>query len=99
MKASSGGFVVEVVDAGVSPGGTMIVPFQTLKTSQGVWSFGAGGQGGGNVLLLNGTQASSGSGVKLKVGAGFILYTFNSSGNWYRWTGNGWAFFGTTEPT
>lgn len=71
-----------------------IVPGQTMTTPAGVWSFGTVMGSGGNALLLNGTQAGGGYGIKLFVIGGKV-YTFTAMNQWYVWN-NGWSV--TTAP-
>jgi hypothetical protein len=59
-------------------------------TSAGTWTFSAAGNFYGNLILLNGQPAASGSAVELEVANGGHLYADNSQGQWWVWNGSGW---------
>src|SRR5205085_1405552 len=62
----------------------------SLRTSDGVWSFGAAAAGGFSILL-NGQSAAGGSASSLEVAQNGHLFAANAFGNWYEWNGSGWA--------
>src|SRR5207253_6466996 len=67
-----------------------------LVTSAGTWTFSPSTTPYGNLILLNGQSAGSGSAVELEVDNQGHLYADNSQGQWYQWNGSSWA--GTTDP-
>lgn len=77
---------------GISPDGSKITPASggSLTTVAGVWTFGTATGAGGNLIMLNGTQARSGEATELYVLNGGNLYAFNSFSNWFQWVGTGW---------
>jgi hypothetical protein len=71
-----------------------------LATSAGVWSWGpaeagriigSGGDAGGYVIYLNGSQPGSAAGTVLEVAHGGQLYVNTSSAGWYLWNGSGFT--------
>src|SRR5206468_3670420 len=62
----------------------------TLRTTDGVWSFGAAA-GGGFSILLNGQSAAGDSATSLEVAQNGHLFADNAFGNWYEWNGSGWS--------
>lgn len=77
-------------------GATMVPGGQTdLVTSAGIWAFGAPGSKG-NLIELNGAQASNGRAVELVVANSGQLYQLNSAGDWYVWSGSSWT--STSNP-
>src|SRR5207237_709008 len=76
----------------MSPDGSTLAVSSALNlvTSAGTWSFSTTANPFGNLILLNGQLAASGSAVKLEVANGGNLYADNSQGQWWLWNGSGW---------
>jgi len=78
----------------VSPDGSYLLAGNTggtLVTSLGTWSFSQNTSGGGNGILLNGSEESGGYAVELVIANGGILYAFNNQNNWYEFENGGWT--------
>src|SRR5438270_13532678 len=76
----------------ISPDGSTLAVSSTLNlvTSAGTWSFSTTANPFGNLILINGQSAASGSAVRLEVANGGNLYVDNSQGQWWLWNGSGW---------
>src|SRR5207253_10425569 len=70
-----------------------------LVTSAGTWTFSASTTPYGNLILLNGQSAASGSAVELEVANQGHLYADNSQGQWWAWNGSGWSSSGSPTPS
>jgi len=68
----------------------------SLVTSDGTWSFSTSTAGGGNLILLNGSQATDGAAAKLVVESGHV-FADNAQGSWYEWTNSNWS--ASADPT
>jgi hypothetical protein len=68
----------------------------SLVNSAGTWAFSSATGSSGNMVMVNGQSAASGSAVELAVANGGNLYANNSAGQWYEWMGSSWN--GTTAP-
>ena len=68
-----------------------------LLTSAGTWTFSSSTNSYGNLILLNGAAAADGSATELEVANQGNVYADNAQGQWYEWSGGGWA--ATTNPT
>src|SRR5216683_1893851 len=68
----------------------------SLVTSDGTWSFSSSTAGGGNLILLNGSQATDGAAAKLVVESGHV-FADNAQGSWYEWTNSNWS--ASADPT
>jgi hypothetical protein len=69
----------------------------SLLTSAGTWTFSTSTGSGGNLMLLNGSNANGGSAVQMLISNGGKLYALNREGNWYEWSNSTWV--GTTDPS
>lgn len=84
--------------------GTSITPTptgQSLFTAAGKWTFSTQTGSGGNVVLLNGSQAAGMTGVKMYVGNGTNLYVKDNetpSPHWYEWNNGTWIHLFATSP-
>jgi hypothetical protein len=82
----------------ISPDGTLVQAGSSgsLVTADGVWTFSTGKTTTGNYILLNGK--SVGSGVELEVANGGKLYSRDTTGQWYEWSGSQWLAWVETAP-
>src|SRR5205085_2542713 len=78
---------------GNSPDGSTLMASTSgsLATSAGTWTFSAATGPGGNLILLNGQSAASGSAVELEIANQGQLYADNNNGQWWQWNGSGWT--------
>ncbi|MGE3281273.1 MAG: Ig-like domain-containing protein [Alphaproteobacteria bacterium] len=84
----------------MSPDGTLVQAGSGggLVTGDGVWTFSAGKTSTGNYILLNGQPVAYVAGVGLKVANGGHLYSLNSQGQWFHWTGTKWSAIANPNP-
>ena len=68
-----------------------------LVTGDGVWTFSTGKAIAGNYILLNGKSVGNGVGTELKVANGGKLYSRDTTGQWYEWSGSRWLAW--VDPT
>jgi hypothetical protein len=73
-----------------SPDGTVLLPGTggSLTSNDGVWTFSDSVGGGGNLILLAGSNANGGQAVKLEIANGGRVYAQSSDGTW--WSYSGW---------
>lgn len=85
----------------ISANGSSMTPSSTtdLVTIQGIWAFSTATQSGGNVILLNGTQASTGASLSLLIDNGGQVYAHSNNGNWYAWSTTASVWNLTANPT
>jgi beta-glucanase (GH16 family) len=69
----------------------------SLVTSDGTWTLSANTAPGGDVVLLNGQQATDGAATELIVENNGHMFAENTQGNWYEWANGNWSQ--TTNPT
>ena len=83
----------------VSPDGSTITLASggSLTTIDGKWTFGTASNAFGRAILRNGTSAASGYGVLLEVAESGKMFTKNSLGQWFKWTGSAWQL--SSDPT
>src|SRR5207245_4767046 len=76
----------------LSPDGTILMAGSggSLVTSAGTWTFGTATDPYGNIILLNGQSAGSGYSTELEVANSGHVYA-GSNGQWWEWSGTGWA--------
>ncbi len=83
----------------ISPDSTIVQAGSgaSLTTAAGVWSFSTGKATTGNYILLNGKTLGSFAGVELRVANGGKLYSCDTTGQWYEWSGAKWLAW--VDPT
>ena len=76
----------------ISPDGTVVQAGSggSLVTAAGLWSFSTGKATTGNYILLNGKSVGAVAGVELEVANGGKLYSRDTTGQWYEWSGSRW---------
>ena len=78
----------------VSADGTSVPAAASVTDSSlNVWTIGAG-----QVILRNGTQANGGYGSQILWYQG-VIYVLGNDSRWWRWTGSGWAVYGSLSPS
>src|SRR5918998_1142872 len=80
----------------ISPDGTLVQAGSggSLTSSDGIWTFSASKTNAGNYILLNGQPVGYGGGVELTVANGGKLYSRDTTGQWYEWSGSRWLAWG-----
>jgi hypothetical protein len=88
-----GGTVAPPPPGDASPDGTVIPPAANIVDAGGaVWTL------SGTTILRNGASAAGGSGFRIVWLRGTIYVLGADNTRWWRWTGTGWAYVGTTPP-
>src|SRR5690349_9267507 len=74
---------------GVSPDGTVLLPGTggAIASTDGTWTFSASTGNGGNLILLNGSNANGGRAVKLEIADGGTIYAQADDGSWWSYAG------------
>ena len=81
--------------SGTSPDGTQVPPASQIVDGQGaVWTI-----NGSGAILRNGAWAANGTGSRILWLRGTIYVLGSDNTRWWRWTGSGWIYFGTVQPT
>jgi hypothetical protein len=76
-----------------SSDGTAVPPAPQIVDSAGaVWTL------NGAIVLRNGASAAGGTGFRILWLRGTIYVLGSDNTRWWRWTGSGWAYFGTAAP-
>ena len=76
-----------------SPDGAAVPPATQIVDAVGaVWTL------SGEVVLRNGAAAAGGTGFRILWWGGTIYVLGSDNTRWWRWTGTGWAYFGTGPP-
>ena len=76
-----------------SSDGTVVPPAAQIVDAQGVaWTL------SGQIVLRNGASAAGGTAVRILWLRGTIYVLGSDATRWWRWTGSGWIFVGTTQP-
>lgn len=76
-----------------SPDGAAVPPATQIVDALGaVWTL------SGEVVLRNGAPAAGGTGFRIVWLRGTVYVLGSDNSRWWRWTGTGWAYFGTTAP-
>jgi hypothetical protein len=84
-----------------SPAGLPITPGAptSLTDKNGnVWSFGAALGPNDAIILINGARACGAGGNEIVIDPAGLVWTSNSTGNWWTFTGSCWVGHGTTGP-
>ena len=86
--------------AQASPDGEVLAAGRAGKliTPAGTWTFSNQKGSDGNLILLNGKSAASGSAAELLVDDGGELYAHGASGAFFFWTGMNWQRIGRFDP-
>ena len=90
-----GGTVTPPPPAGgtASADGTVVPPAAQIVDAQGAaWTL------SGEVVLRNGAPAAGGTGFRILWLRGTVYVLGSDNSRWWRWTGVGWAYVGTTQP-
>jgi hypothetical protein len=82
----------------ISPDGTLLQAGSggSLVTSDGTWTFSTGKTSTGNYIMLNGKVAGYATAAKLEVANGGKLYSCDTTGQWYEWSGS--QFLAWVDP-
>jgi hypothetical protein len=68
-------------------GATLAGTTGSLVTADGTWTFSPTTGPGGNLILLNGTNANAGQAVSMLVANGGQMYVLNTDPDWFLWAG------------